>query len=71
MTVKGLDGVDDESTLACVPPMAVTAYCLPAEVGATSAARVYVGDVKPVWAPPVMGDVSVKDIGEYKQRFTL
>jgi len=39
-----------------VPPSAVTAYCLPLLSGAVSAVSVYVGDVKPVWLPPVTGD---------------
>jgi hypothetical protein len=60
--VNGRDGEEEESTPTCVPPMAETAYCFPLLVGAVSVARVYVGDVKPVWAPPVTGEVSVKDI---------
>jgi hypothetical protein len=60
--VNGRLGEDDASTPVCVPPMAETAYCFPVLLGAVSVAMVYVGDVKPVWAPPVMGEVRVKDM---------
>lgn len=69
--VKGRVGDDEVSTPACVPPRAVTAYCLPALVGAVSVASVYVGDVRPVWAPPVTGEVSVKLIKPHHGRTTL
>jgi len=52
--VKGLE-IECEVTPVWVPPKAVTAHCFPKDVGAISTDIVYVGLVKPVWAPPVTG----------------
>jgi hypothetical protein len=45
------------STPVWVPPKAVTAYCFVYAFGGVSATWVYVGEVRPVWADPVTGDV--------------
>jgi hypothetical protein len=58
------------STLVCVPPKAVTAHCFEYAFGGVSATMVYVGDVSPVWAAPVTGEVkaTVMDFSSAKER---
>lgn len=58
------NGADTEwvITPVCVPPSAVTTHCLALMFGGVSAVIVYVGEVNPVWACPVMGLVIEKVI---------